>query len=95
MLLLLLGLVDSLTKYFTPGAKRTSRTALNSLIKPARELQESPLAGSSPGSSIKKRKKSSEAKLFSSGSERDETENISLSQMKKKNRRIKSKFWFI
>merc|ERR1712079_491322 len=60
------GLVDSLTKYFTPGAKRTSRTALNSLIKPARELQESPLAaGSSPGSSIKKRKKSSEAKLFS------------------------------
>merc|ERR1712223_1987124 len=84
------GLVDSLTKYFTPGAKRTSRTALNSLIKPARELQESPLAGSSPGSSLKKRKKSSEAKLFSSGSERDETENISLSQMKKKNRRIKS-----
>ena len=37
----LLGLVDSLTKYFTPGAKRTSRTALNSLIKPARELQDS------------------------------------------------------
>merc|ERR1711981_810955 len=33
------GLVDSLTKYFTPGAKRTSRTALNSLIKPAVELQ--------------------------------------------------------
>ena len=86
--------MDSLTKYFTPGAKRTSRTALNSLIKPARELQDSPQggAGSSPGSGLKKRKKSSEAKLFSSGSERDETENISLSQMKKKNRRIKSKF---
>ncbi|XP_059098251.1 histone acetyltransferase KAT6A-like isoform X2 [Tigriopus californicus] len=28
------GLVDSLSKYFTPGIKRTSRTALNSLIKP-------------------------------------------------------------
>jgi hypothetical protein len=49
------------------------------------------LVGGSGG--LKKRKKSSEtAKLFSSGSERDETENISLSQMKKKNRRIKSKF---
>ena len=87
--------MDSLTKYFTPGAKRTSRTALNSLIKPARELQDSPQGSSSNlagGSSLKKRKKSSEAKLFSSGSERDETENISLSQMKKKSRRIKSKF---
>lgn len=42
---------------------------------------------------LKKRKKPSESeKLFSSGSERDETENISLSQVKKKNRRIKSKF---
>ena len=28
------GLVDSLTKYFTPGVKRTSRTALSSLLKP-------------------------------------------------------------
>merc|ERR1712051_403539 len=90
------GLVDSLTKYFTPGAKRTSRTALNSLIKPARELQDSSPQGSSSNpvggsGGLKKRKKSSEtAKLFSSGSERDETENISLSQMKKKNRRIKS-----
>merc|ERR1712051_541171 len=90
------GLVDSLTKYFTPGAKRTSRTALNSLIKPARELQDSSPQGSGSNpvggsGGLKKRKKFSEtAKLFSSGSERDETENISLSQMKKKNRRIKS-----
>ena len=28
------GLVDSLSKYFTPGVKRTSRTALSSLLKP-------------------------------------------------------------
>merc|ERR1712223_1385522 len=86
------GLVDSLTKYFTPGAKRTSRTALNSLIKPAREMQ-SP-DEQDPGSSLKKRKKSNEVKIFgSSGSERDgesASENISLSHMKKKSRRIKS-----
>merc|ERR1711884_605881 len=86
------GLVDSLTKYFTPGAKRTSRTALNSLIKPAREMQ-SP-DEQDPGSSLKKRKKSNEVKIFgSSGSEREgesASENISLSQMKKKSRRIKS-----
>ena len=47
-----------------------------------------------PGSSLKKRKKSNEVKIFgSSGSERDgesASENISLSQMKKKSRRIKS-----
>merc|ERR1712203_1274398 len=69
------GLVDSLTKYFTPGAKRTSRTALNSLIKPARELQDSSPQGSGSNAvggsgGLKKRKKSSEtAKLSSSGSE--------------------------
>ena len=33
------GLVDSLTKYFTPGVKRTSRTALSTLIKPQSELE--------------------------------------------------------
>ena len=50
------GLVDSLTKYFTPGHKRTSRTALNSLIKPAVELQ-------TPSPTNKRRK---QEKVFSS-----------------------------
>ncbi len=47
------GLVDSLSKYFTPGIKRTSRTALNSLIKPqgSDEFREG-------GSSRPKRRKS-------------------------------------
>ena len=56
------GLVDSLTKYFTPGHKRTSRTALNSLLKPATELQTSP-APPPAASSNKKRKID---KIFSS-----------------------------
>ncbi len=82
------GLVDSLSKYFTPGAKRTSRTALNSLIKPATELTSTP-------SSASKAAKSKANNKAGSGSESDdndleEEENISLSQMKKKNRRIKS-----
>ena len=33
------GLVDSLSKFFTPGMKRTSRTALSTLIKPPSELE--------------------------------------------------------
>ena len=34
------GLVDSLSKYFTPGVKRTSRTALSSLLKPQVENED-------------------------------------------------------
>ena len=80
------GLVDSLTKYFTPGHKRTSRTAMNSLIKPAAELT----ATTSPPSAAKRRKQDS--KVFSSSGDEgtSASENISLSQMKKKSRRIKS-----
>jgi hypothetical protein len=33
------GLVDSLSKYFTPGVKRTSRTALSSLLKPNSDME--------------------------------------------------------
>ncbi len=50
------GLVDSLTKYFTPGVKRTSRTALNSLLKPNSEL-EAAAAANGPSSIAKDRPK--------------------------------------
>lgn len=80
------GLVDSLSKFFTPGMKRTSRTALSTLIKPPSELE--------TATPINKKRK---ALFTSSGDdEGDEdgiesaSENISLSQLKKKNRRIKS-----
>lgn len=33
------GLVDSLSKYFTPGVKRTSRTAMSTLLKPIDEVE--------------------------------------------------------
>ncbi len=49
------GLVDSLTKYFTPGVKRTSRTALNSLLKPNSELEAA--AANGPSSIAKDRPK--------------------------------------
>ena len=38
------GLVDALSSFFTPGLKRTSRTAMNSLLKPETVPKESPLA---------------------------------------------------
>ena len=38
------GLVDALSSFFTPGLKRTSRTAMNSLLKPETVQKESPLA---------------------------------------------------
>ena len=41
------GLVDALSSFFTPGLKRTSRTAMNSLLKPETVPKESPLAASS------------------------------------------------
>ena len=41
------GLVDALSSFFTPGLKRTSRTAMNSLLKPETAPKESPLAASS------------------------------------------------
>ena len=41
------GLVDALSSFFTPGLKRTSRTAMNSLLKPETVAKESPLATSS------------------------------------------------
>jgi hypothetical protein len=80
------GLVDSLSKYFTPGVKRTSRTALSTL-KPQTDLETASMTTTSTGS--KKRKH-----LFSSSGE-DETasttsERTSLGLLKKKNRRIKS-----
>ena len=40
------GLVDALSSFFTPGLKRTSRTAMNSLLKPETVSKESPLAAS-------------------------------------------------
>ena len=40
------GLVDALSSFFTPGLKRTSRTAMNSLLKPETVPKESPLATS-------------------------------------------------
>ena len=40
------GLVDALSSFFTPGLKRTSRTAMNSLLKPETVPKESPLAAS-------------------------------------------------
>ena len=39
-------LVDALSSFFTPGLKRTSRTAMNSLLKPETVSKESPLAAS-------------------------------------------------
>ena len=59
------GLVDSLTKYFTPGHKRTSRTALNSLLKPATELQTSPAPTPTNSSSTNSKKRKID-KIFSS-----------------------------
>ena len=59
------GLVDSLTKYFTPGHKRTSRTALNSLLKPATELQTSPAPTPTTNSSTNSKKRKID-KIFSS-----------------------------
>ena len=44
------GLVDALSSFFTPGLKRTSRTAMNSLLKPETVPKESPLAASTPSS---------------------------------------------
>ena len=41
------GLVDALSSFFTPGLKRTSRTAMNSLLKPETVPKESPLAADS------------------------------------------------
>jgi len=41
------GLVDALSSFFTPGLKRTSRTAMNSLLKPETVPKESPLVASS------------------------------------------------
>merc|ERR550517_1662395 len=38
------GLVDALSSFFTPGLKRTSQTAMNSLLKPETVPKESPLA---------------------------------------------------
>ena len=58
------GLVDSLSKYFTPGHKRTSRTALNSLLKPATELQTSPAPAPTVNSTNSKKRKID--KIFSS-----------------------------
>ena len=59
------GLVDSLSKYFTPGHKRTSRTALNSLLKPATELQTSPAPTPTTNSSTNSKKRKID-KIFSS-----------------------------
>ena len=62
------GLVDSLSKYFTPGHKRTSRTALNSLLKPATELQTSPAPAPAVNSTNSKKRKID--KIFSSSGTR-------------------------
>ena len=42
-------LVDALSSFFTPGLKRTSRTAMNSLLKPETVSKESPLAAAPAG----------------------------------------------
>lgn len=69
------GLVDSLSKYFTPGIKRTSRTALNSLIKPHVESASS----KSESKLLHKRKLKSESDdkglSCSSGGEADKSES--------------------
>ena len=83
--------MSQISAYFTPGVKRTSRTALSTLIKPPSEME--------TATPVNKKRK----QLFtSSGDEQDDaneedecgtesaSENISLSQMKKKSRRIKS-----
>ncbi len=70
------GLVDSLSKYFTPGVKRTSRTALKT----------SPdVADGNNSSNPRKRKHQ-----FSSSGDEAATNNDGGFSMKKKSRRIKS-----
>lgn len=63
------GLVDSLSKYFTPGAKRTSRSSLSSLIKPQSEIETaSPTVIVTTPSESRKRKAE---KLFSSSGKKN------------------------
>lgn len=71
------GLVDSLSKYFTPGVKRTSRTALNSLIKPQSEFEPKPKRRKSQGERRKSHtaySSSEESKAIKSHSDSEGTE---------------------
>ena len=62
------GLVDALSNFFTPGLKRTSRTAMNSLIKPESSIIKDSKSSEDSQSEVKKVRLSVEEKEESSKS---------------------------
>jgi len=85
------GLVDSLSKYFTPGVKRTSRTALNSLLKPStspRRASDADAASKKKEASRPKRRKSCQD--FAKVSSEDESARKSQSDSEGPNGDVKA-----
>ena len=73
------GLVDALSNFFTPGLKRTSRTAMNSLIKPESSIIKDSKSSDDSQSEVKKVRLSVEEKEESSKS----SDNSKLEERKR------------
>lgn len=71
------GLVDALSNFFTPGLKRTSRTAINSLLKPEKQtLEQSPEKMEIPHVIVEENLKQAEEKVEEVVNEKMTTETM-------------------